>query len=292
MNGNNNYFQNSGNKSGGPVFKVPNMGDKNLIGIIVVAIFALLICTQCFEMIDSKERGLLKYMGKVDTNVLDPGINFTIPFISKISTVNISTQKMEVDGIKIYTKDQQTAEVTITMTYSISPTKIVEMYEKIGSINRQSLNDTILMPILKSSITNELGKWTAEEVIINKEKISNQIFSNLSNEMQKDGGVAIISNIEILSIDLDDDYERATREKVIAEQKAQTAKNQTRQIEEEAKQQIIQAEAEAKSMRIRSQALSANKSLVEYEAVQKWDGKLPQYMTGSGSIPFININSK
>ena len=60
------------------------------------------------------------------------------------------------------------------------------------------------------------------------------------------------------------------------------------QIEEEAKQKLISAEAEAKSMRIRATALTQNKALVEYEAVQKWDGKMPQYMLG-GSVPFINI---
>ena len=52
----------------------------------------------------------------------------------------------------------------------------------------------------------------------------------------------------------------------------------------------MSAQAEAESMRIRSQALSQNKSLVEYEAVQKWDGKLPVNMYGSAPIPFINLN--
>ena len=51
------------------------------------------------------------------------------------------------------------------------------------------------------------------------------------------------------------------------------------------------AEAEAKSMAIRANALSKNKALVEYEAVQKWNGILPQYMMGE-SIPFINLNNR
>jgi regulator of protease activity HflC (stomatin/prohibitin superfamily) len=63
------------------------------------------------------------------------------------------------------------------------------------------------------------------------------------------------------------------------------------QVEEEAKQKVIAAQAEAKSMAIRAQALSQNKSLVQYEAVQKWDGKMPQYMMGN-TVPFINIGAK
>ena len=41
-------------------------------------------------------------------------------------------------------------------------------------------------------------------------------------------------------------------------------------------------------MEIKSQALARNKGLTEYEAVQKWDGKLPQYMLGN-SVPMINL---
>ena len=63
------------------------------------------------------------------------------------------------------------------------------------------------------------------------------------------------------------------------------------EIEEEAKQKVISAKAEAESMRIRSQALSQNRNLVEYEAVQKWDGNLPQYMMGN-SVPFLNLSPK
>jgi hypothetical protein len=31
---------------------------------------------------------------------------------------------------------------------------------------------------------------------------------------------------------------------------------------------------------------------VEWEAVQKWDGKMPVTMIGGGSVPFIQIPAK
>lgn len=43
-------------------------------------------------------------------------------------------------------------------------------------------------------------------------------------------------------------------------------------------------------MTIRAKALNQNKSLVEYEAVQKWDGRLPQYMM-ENTVPFVNLNA-
>ena len=62
-------------------------------------------------------------------------------------------------------------------------------------------------------------------------------------------------------------------------------------MQEEARQKLISAQAEAQSMKIRATALSQNKALVEYEAVKKWDGKLPEYMLGN-SVPFINVSAK
>ena len=93
------------------------------------------------------------------------------------------------------------------------------------------------------------------------------------------------------SKDYSEVFERAIESKVTAEQEALKAKNKTVQIEEEAKQKLISAEAEAKSMSIRANALTKNKALVDYEAVQKWDGKMPTYMMGN-SIPFINVSNK
>jgi regulator of protease activity HflC (stomatin/prohibitin superfamily) len=97
--------------------------------------------------------------------------------------------------------------------------------------------------------------------------------------------------VEILDISFKTKFEDAVEAKQIAEQEANRAKNLTVKIKEEAEQKIIAAEADAKAMSVRAKALEQNKSLVEYEAVMKWDGHLPQYMMGN-TVPFINLNTK
>lgn len=59
---------------------------------------------------------------------------------------------------------------------------------------------------------------------------------------------------------------------------------------EEKEQAILRAEAEAESIRIRSEALAQNKDLVEWEDIQKWDGKLPVQMLGAAPVPFLNLS--
>jgi regulator of protease activity HflC (stomatin/prohibitin superfamily) len=175
--------------------------------------------------------------------------------------------------------------------YNIKSNKVINLYNKIGTLNKSLFEETIIFPILQSTIRNEMGKWTAEQVITEKERIATRIFESLQKAQEEGGldGIISFSNFEVISLNLDEAYEAAVRAKVIAEQQAKTAENRTKQIQEEAKQKLIQAQAEAESMKVRSEALSKNKSLVEYEAVQKWDGRLPQYMMGN-TIPFINID--
>ena len=64
-----------------------------------------------------------------------------------------------------------------------------------------------------------------------------------------------------------------------------------RRIEVEAKSRIAQAEGEAKAIAIQAQAIQSNggAQYVQLQAISKWDGKLPQYMLGSGTTPFINV---
>jgi len=50
------------------------------------------------------------------------------------------------------------------------------------------------------------------------------------------------------------------------------------------------ARAEAQATANERLTRSLTPQLVQYEALQKWDGKLPQ-MTGSGAVPFIQIPS-
>ena len=54
---------------------------------------------------------------------------------------------------------------------------------------------------------------------------------------------------------------------------------------------ILADKATAESIRIRASALEANAKLVEWEAVQKWDGKLPVYQMG-GAMPFIQLPAR
>ncbi|MFT4967224.1 MAG: regulator of protease activity HflC (stomatin/prohibitin superfamily) [Candidatus Deianiraeaceae bacterium] len=260
-----------------------------ILVFIAVGVFA------SFKVIDTRERGIVKIMGKIKETPLLPGVNFAIPFVSQIRAVDVTNTRYSMNNIKIYTKDQQRATLDIVANYHINPLNVVKLYKDLGFLDKTSVELTLMLPVLKSTITNQLGQWTAAEVISNKEKIAQDILSMLQKEVAKKELIDFI-NFEIVNIDLDNDYERAVREKVVAEQKAQKSLNDTKRIQEETRQRLISAEGEAKAMKIKAQALSKNSNLIDYEKVQvsrervqKWDGRLPTTMLSNSSDVLLNM---
>ena len=81
-----------------------------------------------------------------------------------------------------------------------------------------------------------------------------------------------------------------------AVQNALKAENKVKEAEANAKIEIAKAEGEAKALRIKgdgeayyNRVVSASLStlLVQQDAIDKWDGKLPQY--SGGATPLLNL---
>ena len=251
--------------------------------LILLVVMFIVICNP-IAMVGVGERGVKVTLGRVSPESYSEGIHLITPFISKIKTMNVKTQK---DNIvtSVYTKDIQQAKISYVVNYNLQPENAHKMYREVGMQYR----DTILMPVVEGIIKDVIGKWNAQDLVANREEATNDILDKL--KAQLNDKYINVTGFQIININYSEVFERAIESKVTAEQEALKAKNKTVQIEEEAKQKLISAEAEAKSMSIRANALTKNKALVDYEAVQKWDGKMPTYMMGN-SIPFINVSNK
>ncbi len=54
----------------------------------------------------------------------------------------------------------------------------------------------------------------------------------------------------------------------------------------------LRGEAEGAAIKARGDALRANADLVQLQAVEKWDGKLPTTMVPGSAMPFLNLQTK
>ena len=213
-----------------------------------------------FVMVGPGERGIKIRLGEVEPECYGEGLHLIFPFIQKFRTMDVKTQTNTLTTA-VYTKDIQQARITYVINYNVQPDKVNKLFQEVG----MDYVSTILTPVVEGTIKDIIGKWNAQDLIANREKATGDILFRLQNQLSDN--YINVTDFQMTEINYSDVFERAIESKVTAEQEALKAK---------------------KSMAIRAKALSQNKSLVQYEAVQKWDGKMPQYMLG-GSMPFINV---
>ena len=265
---------------------------KSLFGIIpwfvyaiigVVFLLLILIIGIGVEQVDKGHRGVKTTFGEVDMKAgsMPEGLYFYNPFSSSIKEMDVRVRRLE-KTTNTYTKDVQQADITYVVNYQLQPDVAHVMFKEVGI----SWESTVLLPVVEGAFKQVIGQWDAVELISNRQNATKAALKAVHDALSK-RGINIVG-MEMTNISYQKAFEHAVELKVTAIQKAIEEQNRTKQIQEQAKQTVLTAQANAESMRIRANALQQNAKLVEYEAVQKWDGKMPQYMMG-GATPFINI---
>ena len=208
-----------------------------------------------------------------------------LPLIQEVKTFDVKTIRADFKT-STYTKDIQTANIVVSYSYNLISNDIVETYKTYGN----QWQERILYPNLEQAVKAEVGTWNADQMVANRDKVASNILASLQARMIEHSYPVSITNFQMINIDYSDQFEQAIEKKVVAEQAALEEANRTKQVEQTAKQKVVAAKAEAESMRIRANALANNPKLVNYEFVQKWDGKLPQIMTGDSMPILMNLN--
>lgn len=249
--------------------------------IVAGVVLLFILATMSTKIVSPGHRGVKITMGKVSDESYPEGFYFYLPFISSIKEMDTRISKIEI-RTDAYTKDVQQVHVTGVVNFYPERDKMHTLYKEVGT----DWADKLIPQMLEGNLKNIIGHYEAVDLVDHRQEATIAIEQALQ-AAAKDRNVSV-TKFEIANLDFQDIFEKAVEEKVTAIQRAKEAQNNTIRIQEEANQKVISAQAEAKSMSIRATALTQNASLVQYEAVQKWDGHLPTYMMGN-STPFINL---
>lgn len=276
--------------SNAPVFRGRNSGGgdgvpvRSIVTWIIIAILAVVVLSFAgcgIKVVDTGHRGIKTRFGEVVSESLPEGLYFFNPITSNIVEMDTRLQRFDGDT-DTYTRDVQQAKIKYTLNYRLQQNAAHIVYRDIGREWENRLIPQVVLGTLKEVV----GKWDAVDLISNRDKAATAAFESIRTNLAQRN--VEVSRFEITDIEYTREFENSVEQKVIAQQKAIEEQNRTKQIEEQARQKVLSAEAEAKSIQIRAQALERNAKLVEWEAVQKWDGKLPQYMLGNG-VPLLNL---
>lgn len=154
--------------------------------------------------------------------------------------------------------------------------------------------------VIKTAMNNAASKLTAEQMFgPGKEAFIKDVEERVRDHFA-DKGILIESLYITGDIGLPPMISDSISKKIEATQTAQRKVNElvganadADKVEAVARGEknatIARAEGEAEALKIKGKALRENPGMVELNAIEKWDGKLPTVTAGGGALPFINI---
>ncbi len=186
--------------------------------------------------------------------------------------------------------------VDVSLSYAFVTEKVPSIFVEFRR-TPQEITDTYMRTKVRDSFSRIASTMPIVDIYgAKKQELLARVKQDLERELEPKGfkidTVSMVGNPR-----LDPNVINSINQAIQAQQDAQRAQNKVAQVEAEARQKIAEAEGEAKRITTIAEAqATANErltksltpQLVQYEALQKWDGHMPQ-VTGPGGMPFIQL---
>jgi len=273
-----------------------------------VGLFALTVIGGSFYTIDSGDRGVLLRNGAV-VGTAEPGLGFKLPIIDSVKEISVRANARRYEGVAAYSKDQQTAELVISVNYRLPSDQVEQIYSEYGG------EEGVLTRLLDRQVYNEVknvfGKYNAVTAINDRGRLVADVQTALQSIVK---GPIIIESVQIENIDFSNVYEDSIEARMLAEVEVQKVKQNAEREKVQAEIAVIQAqaqadsqlaqakaaaeatrlkgEAEAAAIRAKADALRDNAGLIALTQAEKWDGKLPTTMIPGSTVPFMDMAQK
>ena len=289
------------------------MNRKMKKGLIIAGIalaVLLLVFLTCTATVETGYTGIVTTFGKVEDVTLEAGLHFKSPF-QQIITMDNREQKTSFTT-EAFSSDIQQVNIIGSINYAINKSTAMNLFKEVGT----DYFNKLVYPRMLEITKGVFSKYSAENLVANREKLSQDIRDGLYEEL-KDYGINVIS-LSIENLDFTDAFTDAVEAKQVAAQRKLQAEIEQAQMTMETQQQAerqrinaeaaanvarINADADAYAVKVRSEAeAEANKliaesltdSLLRQNEIKAWDGKLPAYMNGGGSttIPVLRMDGE
>ncbi len=253
-----------------------------------------------FRTVAAGEVAVVTRFGEVTGRVLSPGANFIVPFFE--STLYYNTKKINYETapaekslssnadyrdipVDTNTKDGQPVDISYTVRFSVDPTKATWVAQNIGS--EQALIEKIVKTESRIWTRNVPRGFSAEDLYTGEGSLQVQqaIFEKLRPVFESNG--LILDTVGVREITFDRSYVEAIKAKQVELVKIEVEKNKAAQEEFKKEQRITAAEGQAREQELQRSTIS--EALLRKIWIEKWDGKLPNYVGGSDASTLLQI---
>jgi len=279
-----------------------------LAPLLIVVILLLVAAAGVFVTVDAGTVGVVKRFGAVKDVALPEGLHFKMPFAEEVVPMTTRLTASEAKATAA-SRDLQIVTTDVTTTYAINGDLAPLTFQRVGTPEKIAV--TIVNPAVQESVKAVTAKFTAEQLVTQREVVKQQIqqaiesFINTTLGEKDVEGALNIANVAITDFKFSEEFNKAIESKVQAEQAALQAKNEKlrRVTQAEAANEEVKLAAAAQAFTIEAEsvaraeaitreaeALSGRPEVLRLRTIERWDGVLPRITSGDGVMQMLQLD--
>jgi prohibitin 1 len=236
-----------------------------IIGGIIVTVLALITFFSSMRFVDTGKIGVVTSFGRVTGRELTEGFNWVAPWgFNNVTQYDIKVLK-STSKTAAATRDLQDVTAEVVLNYKVNRGDVSRMHQTVGADYKGKLVSPALSEVFKGAS----AKYNAGELITNRSALKNDVYTQLRDRLGKYG--ISVEDVSITNFQFSPSFSKAIEDKQVAQQNA-----------ERAKFNLEAAKTNAEAQEAQSETLS--QAYLQMQAIEKWDGKMPQYVGGEGSV--------
>lgn len=217
-------------------------------------LFLLTIVFGSWFTIDQGERGVVLRNGAI-VRVVDPGLGFKMPFFDGIRKINVQSRTVLYENVAVYSRDQQTAILAISVNYRINDGLVAAVYENYGG--EEEIVGRAITPFVSDRAETVFGQFNAVSAITERERLTSTLRQSLAERINSVAGEQLlIESVQIGNIDFSDAYEESIEQRMQAEVEVQRIGQNLEREKVQATIAVTQAQAQADATLAQSKAES------------------------------------
>jgi regulator of protease activity HflC (stomatin/prohibitin superfamily) len=250
-------------------------------GVAAFGFLVLVVGCNPVAVVDEGNVGLVTELGKAK-EVRGPGVTLINPFTQDVREFETRIRPLKFENIDAASQELQSVKLTGTLNYSVDASAVINLYRTVGLDYQGRVLNAALNDVSKATTP----QYPVNEILAKRPEVSSKIVAAL-NERLKEHGITV-HDLFLENIAFSPEFQKAIEEKQTAAQTAEKEVQVTIQRREQANQAIESAKGQAEANRLLTASLTDE--IVRYEAVKKWDGKLPQVQGSADTL--ISLGAK
>ncbi|MDE2481818.1 MAG: prohibitin family protein [bacterium] len=229
--------------------------------------------------------------GALTNRILQPGMNFKVPFIQGVWPMNTQIRALEVTHSNVFTRDQQNADTDYVINFSLADGRLREIAENFRGTNGgdTSIADRLIRPRAEYWLKQIEPTYNAADLLTHRSEVAAKLQKTLDADLKPYG--IDLAFVSITNISFGPQYQQASEARAAAEQEYEKELTVLKTKKVIAQQNEVIAEGQAAAnAKLRASLPSdpnAAEAIVQMQMIQllrdKWDGVMPVSL-GGGSL--------